>query len=141
MRNKKKEAIIGRTVMVHPHLTTDPIEKQGECGTIIAAFPSKDTLMVVFADKTKGEYAPEALLTLLPSRTIKRNWLKSFHRLTEQTNSRLSKIFLMACRKEHEPALRLSVKSIGTEALATLNCRNWMEQRGQAKKQHHRYRR
>lgn len=139
MNDVYTKELIGRTVMVNPLLTTDPVAKQGECGKVIAVLPAKNTLLVRFADHIKGEYEPECLLTLLPAKTIKRNWLKSSHRLNGAANSRLSKIFLMTSRKEHEGALQLATESIAAQGFATLDCKEWAEKRGQTRshKQRH----
>lgn len=51
-------------VMVHPHLTSDPISRQGEIGVIMSADLVKDEVYVGFGNNAQGLYSTNALLVL-----------------------------------------------------------------------------
>lgn len=51
-------------VLIHPDLSNDPINKQGEIGVIVAAQPQSDEFYVGFDDNQVGFYAANALLMI-----------------------------------------------------------------------------
>jgi hypothetical protein len=67
-----KDELVGTPVLVHPGLQHDPARKQNEIGLIRIASVFCDEFLVGFADGTKGVYAADALLVLLPDEEIHR---------------------------------------------------------------------
>jgi|SRR5690606_259363 len=59
--------LIGTTVMVHPDLTTDPVEMQGQMGTIAHLVDDDSAAYVRFKNGVIGLYGTDALLTLIPN--------------------------------------------------------------------------
>ncbi len=59
--------LIGTTVMVHPDLTTDPVEMQGQMGTIAHLVDDDNAAYVRFKNGVIGLYGTDALLTLIPN--------------------------------------------------------------------------
>ncbi|HEY4198749.1 MAG TPA: hypothetical protein VGM63_24585 [Mucilaginibacter sp.] len=51
-------------VLIHPGLSVDPVNKQGEIGVIVASQPQSDEFYVGFDDNQVGFYAADALLMI-----------------------------------------------------------------------------
>ena len=54
-----REAKVGQKVQVHPQLTTDPLRRQGEYGTIVKI--NGDVISIKFADGKVGQYESDAI--------------------------------------------------------------------------------
>jgi len=58
------EELTGNLVMVHPKLTDDPVQRQGQIGIITSADLAKDEVYVGFGSSELGLYSANALLVL-----------------------------------------------------------------------------
>lgn len=75
------DELIGRMVIVHPALTTDPINQRGEIGIITGADLEHDTVSVGFKSNVSGYYSTNALLVLKSHRSLYQDLLTSVQRL------------------------------------------------------------
>jgi len=67
----KNCGIVRRKVVVHPYLTTDPIQWQGETGKVVeVSSANPDVLTVEFNDGSKGTYLADGLLTMRQKKDI-----------------------------------------------------------------------
>jgi len=64
------EELTGTLVVVHPELTTDPVERQGQIGIIALADLDKDLITVGFGGSPLGKYSSDALLLLKPKQEL-----------------------------------------------------------------------
>ena len=64
------EVLQGKVVMVHPNLTHDPVNMQGQMGTIARIDLDKDDILVRFKNQMIGLYSADALLTLIPGMEV-----------------------------------------------------------------------
>lgn len=62
--------LIGTTVMVHPDLTQDPVNKQGHMGTITHLVDEDRLAYVRFKNDVIGLYSTDALLMLIPPELV-----------------------------------------------------------------------
>jgi len=62
--------LIGTTVMVHPELTQDPVNKQGQMGTITHLVDEDRLAYVRFKNDVIGLYSTDALLMLIPPELV-----------------------------------------------------------------------
>lgn len=62
--------LIGTTVMVHPDLTQDPVNKQGQMGTITHLVDEDRLAYVRFKNNVIGLYGTDALLMLIPPELV-----------------------------------------------------------------------
>ncbi|WP_316738475.1 hypothetical protein [Pedobacter aquatilis] len=58
------ENITGNLVLVHPELTSDPVNKQGQVGVIMSADVASDRIAVSFGNAKLGMYSADALMVL-----------------------------------------------------------------------------
>jgi hypothetical protein len=65
-QNIKMDELTGKVVMVHPTLNHDPVNRQGDIGTIIHAVQQQDDVYVQFQNQVLGLYSADALLMLIP---------------------------------------------------------------------------
>lgn len=61
---------VGTTVMVHPDLTTDPVNMQGQMGTINHVLYEDCSAYVKFKHQMIGLYGTDALLMLVPPEIV-----------------------------------------------------------------------
>ncbi|MEJ5962917.1 hypothetical protein [Pedobacter immunditicola] len=64
------EELTGNLVMVHPKLTSDPVQRQGQLGVITSADLAKDEIYVGFGSSPLGLYSSDALLVLKPNNEL-----------------------------------------------------------------------
>ena len=64
------EELTGNLVMVHPKLTNDPVQRQGQLGVITSADLAKDEIYVGFGSSPLGLYSYDALLVLKPNNEL-----------------------------------------------------------------------
>jgi hypothetical protein len=64
------EELTGNLVMVHPKLTNDPVQRQGQLGVITSADLAKDEIYVGFGSSPLGLYSSDALLVLKPNNEL-----------------------------------------------------------------------
>lgn len=59
-----------KVVVVHPTLTHDPVNMQGQMAKIVSVDVANDEVMVRFKNKMLGLYEANALLTLIPGMEV-----------------------------------------------------------------------
>jgi len=64
------EELTGNLVMVHPKLTNDPVQRQGQLGVITSADLAEDEIYVGFGSSPLGLYSSDALLVLKPNNEL-----------------------------------------------------------------------
>lgn len=64
------EELVGTTVMVHPDLTTDPVNMQGHLATISHVLYEDCSAYVRFSNQMIGLYSTDVLLMLVPPEII-----------------------------------------------------------------------
>src|SRR5690606_11421171 len=64
------EQIVNQTVMVHPDLTIDPVNMQGQPGTITHLVDDESSAYVRFNNGVIGLYGTDALLMLIPAEIL-----------------------------------------------------------------------
>lgn len=67
------ENLKGTQVLVHPELTTDPAQRQGQIGTISSIDLGRDEVYVSFGSAPLALYATDALLVLKPHQDLYRD--------------------------------------------------------------------
>jgi len=64
------DELVDKVVMVHPNLTQDPANRQGQTGTITNVVHENDEVFVRFDDNGIGLYSSDALFLLKPASLI-----------------------------------------------------------------------
>ncbi|QGN22518.1 hypothetical protein [Elizabethkingia anophelis] len=64
------EQVVNQTVMVHPDLTSDPVNMQAQLGTITHLVDEESSAYVRFNNGVIGLYATDALLMLIPPEIV-----------------------------------------------------------------------
>lgn len=67
-RGRKSKELIGKDVLVHPDLTTDPAGMQGSAGWII--HDNGESVTVAFEDAAPADYCYDGLLVLADKKSI-----------------------------------------------------------------------
>lgn len=89
------DELIGRMVIVHPQLTTDPINQKGEIGIITGADLLNDTISVGFKSQAFGYYSTDALMVLKSHNTLYQDLLTSVQQLDPKDFKTLMEISLI----------------------------------------------
>lgn len=95
-RGRKSKELTGKEVLVHPDLTTDPINRQGQAGCI--SHDNGDHVTVTFGDGTSGRYDYNALLVLAGKYDIINFLLSAKDRLTAWEKGLLLEV--LRCQQE-----------------------------------------
>lgn len=64
------EELAGKSVMIHPNLTQDPVHMQGHLGTISHVVYDDDSVYVKFKNQMLGLYSADAVLMLIPGEIV-----------------------------------------------------------------------
>jgi SMC interacting uncharacterized protein involved in chromosome segregation len=75
------ENLVGTAVMIHPELTTDPILRQGQLGTINHVIYEDWSSYVLFQNQELGLYTNDAILMLVPPEILVEKLRKDIHDL------------------------------------------------------------
>lgn len=89
------EDLKGRLVMIHPNLTHDPMNQQGEVGIIVLTDLTKDEVYVGLGNGNVGLYSTDALLMLKPSNVIYADIMTNFKKLDTPDFKTLMEITLL----------------------------------------------
>jgi hypothetical protein len=126
MKNKIKNFLFGRIVMVHPQLTTDPQSRQGETGIVVELKEDNEIATVKFKDCGKADYSIGGLLTLYPKDVMLQGVISNPEIGT--SNQRLIlKIQKLADEKRYAEALKLAMANDITVFHCITNCDHWTE--------------
>lgn len=134
---KKKDILIGRTVMVKPDLSSGPLLRAEQIGKIEKLLPANpDGAMVIFDDKKEAGYFLKNLLALAPKTMILdkiiqlyANWGRS-----EDIKNMLA-IFKLITSGQAQEALILATKSEAIRLLCTMDCYELREIKSKQKNQ------
>ncbi|MGN6639013.1 MAG: hypothetical protein ACTHJ8_08895 [Mucilaginibacter sp.] len=134
MKKSKENKLIGRTVIVHPYLTTDPLQRQGHAGKITEVSDQDNNIVTVeFKDGVKAAYLSGGLLTLYPKVVILQG-LQS-NQMSEANRELIFSVYKLAGRGEIEAALHLAMKNDTSRFFCTTTCADWLEMKKEKKKQ------
>jgi hypothetical protein len=132
---KKSDDILGRVVMVHPFLTTDPIQKQGEIGKILAMAASNEAVAIVeFKDGKKAAYFTDGLLTLYPKSAILQGLQSKGTMITAENRKLTLSIYRLVEQRKTEEALKEAIKNDTTRFLCATRFADWMEMKKEQRK-------
>lgn len=106
------KGVVGRTVIVHPHLTTDPADRRGQIGTIKSMVGSS-AAYVDFENGSTAAYELNGLLTLQPKKTILDLLVRNDFS-GEEVRS-ITKIYVFALQRKYREAIDIAV---GNERIA-----------------------
>lgn len=73
--------LIGKPVVVHPLLPTDPADRQGYLGTISHVSYDNEIVEVSFEDGEKSLYLTDALLVLKSNRELSRDLMDGYQQI------------------------------------------------------------
>lgn len=126
MKKQAKNPLIGRMVIVHPNLTTDPIQRQGEIGKVtdISSF-DKEVLTVEFKDGKRGAYFSNGLLTLFPKIVIKQGLLSN--QFSDKNRRIITSVIKLVQKKSMEEALKTAMTNDISRAFCAVNCEDWLD--------------
>lgn len=117
------EDLIGKPVLVHPRLTTDPADRQGHPGTVSHVSYDNGVIEVSFADDQRSLYATDALLVLKPHNELYRDLMESVRDMDAQDFKTLLRISMIlengTPRQQHE-ALGMALSSEQVLRFATM---------------------
>ncbi|MGJ1311706.1 hypothetical protein ACS126_06420 [Sphingobacterium lactis] len=117
------ENLIGKPVLVHPMLTTDPADRQGHLGTISHVSYDNEVIEVSFADARRSLYATDALLVLKPPGELYRDMMEALRHMEAHDFKTLLRISMMlengTPRQQHE-ALGMALANQQTLRFATM---------------------
>ncbi|MGJ1261124.1 hypothetical protein [Sphingobacterium spiritivorum] len=117
------ENLIGKPVLVHPMLTTDPADRQGHHGTISHVSYDNEIIEVSFADAHKSIHASDTLLVLKPHATLFRELMDTLPHMEPQDFKTLLRISMIlengTPRQQHE-AFAMALSSDKVLRFATM---------------------
>ena len=100
------EDLIGRPVLVHPELITDPANRQGQLGTVSHVSYDNEIIEVSFADKHRSLYTTDTLLVLKPHSELFRDMMDALRDMDAQDFKILLSISMIlengTPRQQHE---------------------------------------
>lgn len=73
------DELVDKVVMVHPNLTQDPANRQGQTGRITNIVHENDEVFVRFEDNAIGLYSSDALLLIKPASLILESLRSAIH--------------------------------------------------------------
>lgn len=135
-QRKENRKLVGRTVMVHPDLTTDPISMQGNVGKVVE--DNFDYLLIEFPENIRGRYDHNGVITLLPCKTILDYLLNNFEMLSMTHRKVLVQIAKLQLDAEDSIALSILLMFPQLLEKCTQNCSEIKEQYNVIKKRQNR---
>ncbi|SDF11255.1 hypothetical protein SAMN05216464_1134 [Mucilaginibacter pineti] len=109
-----EQELIGKMVLVHPELTTDPVNKQGKVGMITGVDLDSDTISVAFGGLKPGLYSSDALLVLKPHNELYQDLLEKHKKLDMQDFKTLLRINMLqenGTAKQQSSALEMAMST------------------------------
>ncbi|MET3876491.1 hypothetical protein [Chitinophaga sp. OAE865] len=125
VRNKKYISLIGKLVMVHPELTTDPINMRGNTGRIEEQFPD-EVVKVSFGDGRSGEYYTNALLMLNSESSIITRFLDNRIKLRPSDGDLFLKVIKLMSIHQQALAMKEAISSPVVEFYCMLTADQWV---------------
>lgn len=129
MNEDPNEVQLPAHVLVHPELTNDPANKQGEIGFITAAILNTDEFYIGFDDSEVGFYGADALLMLKDPEQLYEYIDQNFGKLSTGDFKELKNIVLLqlhGTEKHTLAALELVQKNNGIRDAATMGLDNFL---------------
>lgn len=122
--------LIGKPVVVHPLLPTDPADKQGHLGTISHVSYDNEIMEVSFEDGEKSLYLTDALLVLKSPRELSRD-LTDVHQRMEakelKTLIDINTILGNGTLSQQHKAFRMALSNERILRLATVSLKSRLE--------------
>jgi len=120
--------LTGTLVLVHPELTEDPVNKQGQMGMIIFAEPEKDDIYVTFGKNERALYSTDALLVFKKPNEIYQQLMTNVKHIPVEDLKALYRIGILldnGTGKGAKEAMQLAVENPGIigKAMETLQSR------------------
>lgn len=134
MPNKTPE-LAGQIVMVHPELTTDPVNMQGKIGVVTAVTPGTE-VWVRFDAQSVGKYQANALLILYPIEIINQGLTTNFSSFSMEDLTAMGKILLLIELRQPKEALAQGMSNDNIRFFCVTDCADWMELHNGKKEQH-----
>lgn len=98
---------INRLVMIHPNLTTDPINMQGEFGRVLM-YDVKGNVVITFGQGYSGKYDPIGLITLYPKTVIESGLLNNIGTNSYQDQQLIKAVLKKVNQNRHMDAIKLA---------------------------------
>ncbi|WDF55896.1 hypothetical protein [Mucilaginibacter sp. KACC 22063] len=117
----QSDDLTGTLVLVHPELTDDPVNKQGQMGMIMFAEPEKDDIYVTFGKNERALYSSNALLVFKKPGDIYQELLVNTTNLAIPDFKALHRIGMLlnnGTSKGIKEAMQLAVENPGVHSLA-----------------------
>lgn len=122
--------LIGKPVMVHPLLPTDPADRQGHLGTISHVSYDNEIIEVSFEDGEKSLYLTDALLVLKSHRELSRDMTDGYQQLDAKELKTLTDINAIlengTLAQQHE-AFRMALSNERILRLVTVSLTSRLE--------------
>lgn len=117
--------LTGTLVLVHPNLTDDPVNKQGQMGMIMFAEPEKDDIYVTFGKNERALYSTDALLVFKKPNEIYQQLMTNVKDIPVADLKALYRIGMLldnGTSKGAREAMQLAVDNLGilNKAMETL---------------------
>jgi hypothetical protein len=117
----QSDDLTGTLVLVHPELTDDPVNKQGQMGMIMFAEPEKDDIYVTFGKNERALYSSNALLVFKKPGDIYQELLVNTKNLAIPDFKALHRIGMLldnGTSKGIKEAMQLALENPGVHSLA-----------------------
>lgn len=135
------EDLTDTLVLVHPELTTDPAQRQGQVGTINSIDLPRDEVYVSFGSAPLALYATDALLVLKPHQDLYRDLMDALPQMEThdfKTLLRISMILENGSPRQLRNALEMVTDNDQTMKHATISLQDKIEQSLAQDQQHDR---
>lgn len=122
--------LTGHLALVHPNLTKDPVNHQGEIGIITSANLEKDEIYVGFGTNQLGLYAADALLVLKPHQQLYEDILVNIKEMDTQDFKTLMEITILQEKNSVNnlrDAMELAMTNERTLSYSTISLQNKLD--------------
>lgn len=126
--------LVNKLVMVHPRLTHDPVNQQGNVGIIAHVVPENDEIFVRFEDRTIGLYSKDALLIMKPPAFIFDQYSSGSLHFTYQELQTIKQVHQLVQSNEnqlHRKAIKMLSQNEAAMDACMLSLQDWVD-RGMA---------
>lgn len=123
------EELAGLTVMVHPNVTHDPLNMQGEIGAITKVFYEDCASCVEFTDERVGVYNHDTLYMLMPTEIILEKLVDDIFNFDLNPSEVLDifKICMLNEVEKHERALKWAWESPAISEAIVFSVQDWID--------------
>lgn len=124
------EDLTGTMVLVHPELTADPAQRQGQIGLITGIDLPNDEIQVGFGSRPLALYSTNALLVLKPHNELYRDLLTDVQQMKAQdfkTLLRISMIQENGSPRQLKDALKMAMSNGQTLKYSTVSLQDKLD--------------